>query len=69
MKVLIIIPVYNESKNILKVIEELKKEDSSYDILIVNDASTDNTLEVLKGQDVKIVNNTFNMGYAHSVLL
>ena len=69
MKVLIIIPVYNESKNIIKVIEELKKENSNYDILIVNDASTDNTLEVLKGQDVKIINNTFNMGYSHSVLL
>ncbi len=69
MKVLIIIPVYNESENILKVIEELKKENSSYDILIVNDGSTDNTLNVLEGQDVKIVNNTFNMGYSHSIQL
>ena len=69
MKVLIIIPVYNESENILKVIEELKKENSSYDILIVNDGSTDNTLKVLEGQDVKIINNTFNMGYSHSIQL
>ncbi len=69
MKVLIIVPVYNESKNISEVIKELKKETPSYDILVVNDASTDNTFDILKKENVKTINNTFNMGYSHSVIL
>ncbi len=69
MKVLIIIPVYNESENILKVIDELKKENSSYDILLVNDASTDDTLKKVMNEDVKVISNTFNMGYARSIQL
>ena len=69
MKTLVVIPVYNESKNILKVIDELKKEKYPYDILIANDASTDNTLELLKNTGVKVISNTFNMGYAHSIQL
>ena len=69
MKTLVIIPAYNESKNILKVIEELKNEKYPYDILIVNDASTDNTLEIVSKEDVKVISNTFNMGYAHSIQL
>lgn len=69
MKVLVIIPVYNESKNILKVIDEIKKEKYSYDILAVNDASTDNTLELLQKEKINVISNVFNMGYAHSIQL
>ena len=69
MKTLVIVPVYNESENILKVIKELKEEKFSFDILIVNDASTDDTVEKIKNEDVKIINNVFNMGYAYSIQL
>lgn len=46
-KFLIIIPVYNEEKNILKVIKQLKQTD--YNFVIVNDGSDDNSLnEIFK---------------------
>lgn len=42
-KVLIIIPAYNEEATILRVIEGLYKVCPSYKILVINDASSDNT--------------------------
>jgi len=39
---LIIIPAYNEEKNIAKVLNNLAKY-SGYDVLVVNDCSTDST--------------------------
>ena len=43
MKCLIIIPAYNESENIEKVINNLTENYPQYDYVIVNDGSTDNT--------------------------
>jgi glycosyltransferase involved in cell wall biosynthesis len=42
-KVLIIIPAFNEEETIVTVIEGLKNECRGFDILVVNDASTDAT--------------------------
>lgn len=47
----IIIPVYNEEKtiiNVLKRIEETKIKNVHYDIIVINDGSTDSTLDVIK---------------------
>ncbi|MBQ5783245.1 MAG: glycosyltransferase, partial [Oscillospiraceae bacterium] len=41
MKTLVIIPCYNESENIVRVIGNLKKHAPQVDYLIVNDCSTD----------------------------
>ena len=43
MKVLVVIPAYNEGQNIKKVIDELKKDLDYADILVINDCSKDNT--------------------------
>lgn len=66
-KVLIIIPAYNEEDNIKKVIEEVKKDISIADVLVINDCSSDNTEEILKKSKVKYINNIFNVGYAMSI--
>lgn len=42
-KVLIIVPAYNEEKNITKVILSLKQESAQFECLVVNDGSKDNT--------------------------
>jgi len=67
MKVLVIIPTYNEEENISKVINELRKDASFCDILVINDASTDKTLKIVKKEKVKVLNNIFNLGYARSL--
>jgi polyisoprenyl-phosphate glycosyltransferase len=50
----IVIPAYNEANNISKVIAELElniagnKEITNYEVIVVDDHSTDNTLDVIK---------------------
>ena len=52
MDISIIIPVYNEEKNVTLLHKELKQVLSTltknYEILFVNDGSTDNSLNELK---------------------
>ncbi len=64
----VIIPAYNEEKVVGQIIEELKKElkrlDLEYEIIAVNDASTDKTKGVLeKIEDIKLINHPENRGY------
>ena len=47
MKVLIIIPTYNEIENIEKIIETVLEEDPKLEVLIVDDGSTDGTRDVV----------------------
>lgn len=73
----IIIPTYNEElslKNdnfLISLEEELKKSKfDEYEIIAVNDGSTDATLEILKGVNsdkIKILDNYINKGYGSSI--
>ncbi len=66
-KILIVIPVYNEEKNIGKVISDIRKNFKSSNILAVNDCSTDKTTEELEKLGVNYLNLPFNLGYAGAV--
>ena len=51
MKLSVIVPVYNECESITDFIQELLdiyKNDSSVEVIFVNDGSTDNTLSILE---------------------
>jgi dolichol-phosphate mannosyltransferase len=48
MKVLIIIPTYNEKENIKEIIEAVFRVDSRYHILVVDDDSPDKTAAIVK---------------------
>lgn len=68
---LIIIPAYNEGKTIGSLLEQLLSTDASRfaDILVINDASSDNTKEeVLAFQGrIRLINHIFNQGYGASL--
>ncbi|MCX8075002.1 MAG: glycosyltransferase family 2 protein [Clostridia bacterium] len=66
-KVLFVIPAYNESENIEKVITEIKKDVDYADILVINDCSKDNTQEIVRGAGVKCITMPFNVRYAMAV--
>lgn len=69
-KILLIIPAYNEAENIISVVEEVKRDLPQVDILIVNDCSTDNTLDILKKTEgITYVSQPFNLGYSNAVQL
>jgi glycosyltransferase involved in cell wall biosynthesis len=59
-KVWIVIPAYNEEQNISGVISQLKEITSN--IVIVDDCSSDNTGEIVKGLNVKLLSHPVNRG-------
>lgn len=62
MKVLIIIPAYNEAENIERVVDNLTENFPQYDYLIINDCSKDNTLEICLKRNYNILNLPINIG-------
>ena len=66
-KLLVVIPAYNESENIEKVLKEIKKDIKYADILVINDCSKDNTRDIVLKNNVKCITNVFNMRYAMAV--
>lgn len=74
MSLSIIVPVYNEEKNIKKTIYKidsvLKKSDlKNYEIIIVDDGSTDHTNQTLKQSNINfnLIEHERNMGYGASI--
>ena len=62
---LVIIPVYNEEKNICSVLEALSSPEIAEiaDVLVMNDASTDTTAEKAWDCGAHCVTHVFNLGY------
>ena len=58
----ITIPIYNEEEGILNLITKLKKLPENYDILIVDDGSTDSTYELASSTGIKVIRHPYNKG-------
>jgi len=68
MKILAIIPAYNEQSNILNVINSLKAEYPNIDILVVNDGSEDYTGSIAEGTEkAEVINLPCNLGIGGAV--
>ncbi len=68
-RVLIIVPAFNEEKNLTDLFEKLCKPDirSFADILVINDASSDRTAVVARAYDVTLITHVFNLGYGSAL--
>ena len=67
MKLLIIIPAYNEAENIVRVVEELKEIVPQYDYVIVNDGSKDETAKLCREKGFNLIDLPVNLGLAGAV--
>lgn len=67
MKVLIIIPAYNEQDNIERVVDDLIENYPQYDYLIVNDGSKDKTPEICKAKGYNFLDMPINVGLTDGV--
>ena len=71
LKLSVIIPCYNERATVATVIERVRSVELAYDIIVVDDGSTDGTREILAqidpGEDLKIILHDHNQGKGAAV--
>ncbi len=70
MKVTAILPVFNEEKTVADVLKVLVNSNLIHKIILVDDASTDNTLQVVRSfkcEKLKIISLKKNVGKADAV--
>lgn len=68
MKILAIIPAYNEEDNITELLKEvLNLKNLNLDVVVINDCSTDNTANICKEMGVKVINLPCNLGIGGAV--
>ncbi len=66
----VIIPIYNEENSIKDVIERIPNH-RNYEIILVDDGSTDNSLEkvkLIRNRQIKVVKHNINRGYGAAIL-
>ena len=67
MRVLIIIPAYNEEKNLKRVIGNLQQVCPQFDYVIVNDGSTDGTERLCRQNQYRHISLPVNLGLSAAV--
>ena len=69
MPISVIMPAYNESSSIEKVIKDLKSImiDDGSEIIIIDDGSKDNTYSIAKKSEVLVIRHSVNKGYGASI--
>lgn len=61
-RTLIIVPAWNESKNIALTVQEIRRHHPRYDLVVVDDGSTDATAQVAREAGAKVLSLPFNLG-------
>ena len=64
MKLLIIVPAYNEALNISAVIENLRSNYSQYDYVVIDDGSKDETASICREHGYHLISLPVNLGLA-----
>ncbi len=68
MKTLLIIPAYNEEENILNTCNKIKElNNNEIDFIVINDGSKDNTLKILKENNLNHISLINNLGIGGAV--
>ncbi|HXH19753.1 MAG TPA: glycosyltransferase family 2 protein [Chitinophagales bacterium] len=76
IKISVVIPLYNEEKNIYmlyeRLISSLGKINADYEIVFINDGSMDSTLQIVKeisGKNDKVKYLSFSRNFGHQIAL
>ncbi|HLD28404.1 MAG TPA: glycosyltransferase family 2 protein [Patescibacteria group bacterium] len=65
MKILVLIPAYNESEKIVEVIRSVKAQ--SFEVLVVDDGSIDNTSDLAEQAGAKVLVHPINRGQGAAI--
>ena len=69
MKVLIIVPAYNEALNIEKTIKDIEDNAKEFDYVIINDCSKDDTKEICEKNNYNMLSLPINYGLTSGIQL
>ena len=72
MKTLCVIPVFNEDTKLISLINQIKiNEYKNYGLkyIFINNGSTDNSLNIIKKNNIKLLNLKKNMGVGYALIL
>ena len=72
LKISAIVPAYNEELGIGGVLEGLhkvlKENSAGYEILVIDDGSTDSTAEIARQKQAVVINHPINRGYGRALI-
>jgi len=67
----VLIPVFNEEKSLPSLIKELKEvlpeTGLAYEIIAIDDGSSDNSYDIASKQGITVIKNPYNLGYGASL--
>jgi len=63
MKMLVVIPAFNESRRIGAVVAGVRAALPGVDVLVIDDGSTDGTANAARSAGARVVTHVFNLGY------
>ncbi|MBE6001233.1 MAG: glycosyltransferase family 2 protein [Sarcina sp.] len=67
MKKLVIIPAFNESECIVQTVGDIRRKAPDYDLIVINDCSKDNTLEICIENNIPVLDLPINLGIGGAV--
>lgn len=67
MRLVAIVPAWNESGAIGEVVDEIRDYDSTIDVVVIDDSSTDDTAEVAQLRGATVLRLPFNIGIGGAV--
>lgn len=67
MKLLIVIPAYNEAENIERVVDDIKEHYPQYDYVVINDGSIDDTRKICAGRHYNFLDLPINTGLSDAI--
>jgi glycosyltransferase involved in cell wall biosynthesis len=64
---LAVVPAYNEAATITRVVSSLRRHAPEFDVLVIDDGSTDETSELARAAGARVVRSPFNLGIGGAV--
>lgn len=61
-KLLIVVPAYNEAENIRRTIHDIERLGSDCDYIIINDGSSDETMNICREDGLNVIDLPINLG-------
>jgi glycosyltransferase involved in cell wall biosynthesis len=62
-RITVVVPAYNEEGALPALIETLAGAPEGYEVIVVDDGSTDRTAEILKSRGIPVIRHPYNLGY------